>query len=79
MGSRYSAIRKDQTLGSSNTARLGDFDETDPYYFVIKENGKIIAEGELLQVKLKLDESYLTKKIKTFSRDRITMLATIEY
>ena len=79
MGSRYAHIKQQQTIGSANTSRLCDFDETDPYYFVIKENGKILAEGELYMVKLKLTDDYLYKKIKSISRDHLTMLATIEY
>lgn len=79
MGSMYAKIRKEQTLGSGNTSRLADFDETDPYYFVVREAGKILAEGELFMVKLKLDESYLYKKIKQISKDRTTMVATLDY
>lgn len=79
MGSMYAKIRQEQTLGSTNTNRLADFDETDPYYFVVRENGKILAEGELYMVKLKLDESYLYKKIKQISKDRTTMIATLDY
>ena len=79
MGSRYSKIVQNSTIGSENTSRLCDFDETDPYYLVIRENGKILAEGELLTVKLKLEESYLYKKIKSFNRDRSIMVATIDF
>lgn len=79
MGSMYAALRKDMTLGSAKTAKLSDFDETDPYYFVVRENGKTLAEGELFFVKLKLDESYLYRPIKRVSRDRTTMVSTLEY
>lgn len=79
MASKYAAIRQEQTIGSPNTARLCDFDETDPFYFVVKENDKILAEGELPHVKLKLDEEYLYKKIKKCTKDRVTMVTTIEY
>lgn len=79
MGSMYAKIRKEQTIGSTNTNRLADFDETDPYYFVVRENGKTLAEGELFSVKLKLDETYLYRPIKRVSRDRTTMLTTLEY
>ena len=77
--SRYSQILKEQTLGSATTKRLADFDETDPYYFVIQENDQTIAEGSLLRVKLKLDESYLYKKIKQFSKDPTNMVATVRF
>lgn len=79
MGSMYAALRKDMTLGSIKTARLSDFDETDPYYFVAKEKDKTLAEGELYMIKLKLDESFLYRPIKRVTRDRTTMVATIEY
>lgn len=79
MGSMYSKLIGTATLGSENIKRLCDFDETDPYYFVVKENGKVLAEGELFSVKLKLDESYLYKKVKSFSRDRSIMVTTLEY
>ena len=78
MGSMYAKIRQNSTLGSANNGRIADFDETDPYYFLIRENGKILAEGSLLKVKLKLDESYIYKKIKFISRDRATMIATVD-
>lgn len=77
--SMYASLVKKATLGSSNTSRIADLDETDPYYFVVKENGTILAEGELLAVKLKLDDSYLYKKIKNFQRDRSIMMATIDF
>jgi hypothetical protein len=79
MGSMYAALRKAATLGSANTARLADLDETDPYYFVVMENGKTLAEGDLTIVKLRLDERYFYRPIKRFNRDRVTMVATIEY
>lgn len=79
MGSMYAKILKDQTLGSTNTKRLADFDETDPYYFVVRENGQTLAEGELFMVKLRLDESYLYKQIKHISKDRTTMIMTLDY
>lgn len=79
MGSMYSKLVRNSTIGSENTSRLCDFDETDPYYLVVRENGRILAEGELLMVKLKLEESYLYKKIKSFNRDRTIMVATIDF
>lgn len=77
--SMYASLRQSTTLGSANTSRIADLDETDPYYFVVKENGAILAEGELLAIKLKLDDSYLYKKIKNFQRDRSIMVATIDF
>lgn len=79
MGSMYAKLKQERTLGSANTSKLSDFDDTDPYYFLVIDGGRIVAEGDLLQVKLKLDESYLNKPIKQFSRDRITMTTTIKY
>lgn len=79
MGSMYAALTRQSTVGSSNTTRLCDFDETDPYYFVVREGDKILAEGELMKVKLKLDDSYLYKKIKRFERDKITMIASVVF
>lgn len=79
MGSMYSALVKERTVGSAITNRICDLDETDPYYFIVKESGNTLAEGELPQIKLKLDESYLYKKIKSFRTDRSIMVATIEF
>lgn len=79
MASRYAALRTNATIGSAKTTRLCDFDETDRYYFVVRENKDVIAEGELIRVKLKLDESYLKRPIKSFSRDQTTMIANISY
>ena len=79
MASAWRRIVEENTLGSSNTARIADFDDTDPYYFVVKEGDKILAEGSLLKVKLKLDNSYLYKKIKSCTKDRQTMVTTIKF
>lgn len=79
MGSMWAKIRQENTLGSAKTTCLADFDETDPYYFLIREDGKTIAEGELMMVKFKLDEAYLKKPIKKFTRTRENMMATVEY
>lgn len=77
--SMYASLRQSTTLGSANTSRIADFDETDPYYFVVRESGQILAEGELITIKMKLDEAYLYKRIKNFSRDRSIMVATIDF
>ena len=77
--SMYSSLMKDATIGSANTSRICDFDETDPYYFVVREKGQILAEGELTVIKMKLDEAYLYKRIKNFSRDRSIMVAMIDF
>ena len=62
--------------------KISDIDETDPYYFVVKDtnkNHKIIAEGELSRMKLELPESYFEQRIKSFYRDKNTQIAYIEY
>lgn len=79
MGSMYAQLRKEKTLGSANTARIADFDETDPYYFVAYDGDKLIAEGELTTLKMKLDNKYLYKPIKNFHRTPINMTATIRF
>ncbi len=81
MGSMYAKIRREQTLGTSveKEMRITDFDDTDPYYFVIKEGGQIIAEGDLMTVKIKLPEGYIFKKIKEFHRTRSNMVAEINF
>lgn len=79
MGSMYAKIRSEATLGSAKTTRIADFDETDPYYFVVKEEEKILAEGDLMAIKLKLPENYMYKKIKSFNRDRTIMVATVMF
>lgn len=75
----YAQLLKESKVGSLVTKKIADFDETDPYHFVVKENDKIIAEGSLTRIKLKLDESYFYRKIKAFSKDPITLIATIEF
>lgn len=77
--SMYGSLMKNATIGSVNTSRICDFDETDPYYFVVREKGQTLAEGELIAIKMKLDEAYLYKRIKNFSRDRSIMVAMIDF
>ena len=79
MASRYAMLKKEKTLGSINTKKISDFDETDPYYFIVKEDGKILAEGELTMVKLKLPLEYFDKIIKDVRRDRSNMTCHITY
>jgi len=79
MGSMFAKLRQEATIGSASTKRIVDFDDTDPYYFVVKENGKVLVEGDLMRVKLKLDDSYLYRKIKWFTRDQTIMVATIDF
>lgn len=81
MGSMYAKLQREATLGSAiqKTMRIADFDDTDPYYFVVKEDGKILAEGDLMMIKLKLPEEYIFKKIKDFHRNRTNMVAEITY
>lgn len=81
MGSMYAKLRQEKTLGSSleKSMRLTDFDDTDPYYFVVKENDKTIAEGDLMSIKLKLPEEYTFKKIKSVIRNRTNMVAEVIY
>lgn len=79
MASRYAQIRRESTVGSLNTARLCDFDETDPYYFVVKENGRVLAEGSITKVRFLLSEEMLHRKIKNLTRDSSIMLATVEF
>jgi len=79
MASRYAQIKRESTVGSINTKRLCDFDETDPYYFVVKDNGRILAEGSITKIRFLLPEELLYKKIKTFTKDSGIMLATVEY
>lgn len=64
---------------SKEPNHLCDFQETDPYHFVVKEKGKTIAEGSLIRLKILLDESYLRKKIKAVRRNKETMTAVLEY
>lgn len=62
--------------------KVADIEETDPYYFVVKDtekNYEIIAEGELSRMKLELPESYFERRIKNFYRDKNTQIAYIEY
>lgn len=80
--SHYSTLLKrkaDAKVITPTPAHLCAFSETDPYYFIVKEKGKIIAEGSLTKIKLSLDESYLRKKIKNVCRKQDNMTTTIEY
>lgn len=79
MGSHYSQIKRVGTIGSINTKRVADLDETDPFYFVAKERDQVLAEGEISMLKLKLPDTYLYKPIKTIRRDRTNMVAFIEF
>lgn len=89
MGSVYAnivnKIRNSDVPGPSSYTyplKISDIDETDPYYFVVKDTNKnyeIIAEGELSRMKLELPESYFERKIKNFYRDKNTQIAYIEY
>ena len=78
MSSRYANIIKSQATRTIPPFRLSDFDADDPYYFVIRENGKTIAEGELKVIRSQLDKSFFTRNIRKISRDRITMVATVD-
>jgi len=85
--SHYSALLKQKTEATvtqpvkppKDPTCLCDFSETDPYYFIVKEKGKIITEGSLMKIKLNLDESYLKKRIKAVHRKKDNMTAIIEY
>lgn len=79
MGSHYSQIKQAGTIGSQNTRRVVDLDETDPFYFVAKDAGQVIAEGEISMLKLRLPDTYLYKQIKSIHRDRTTMVAFIDF
>lgn len=81
MGSKWRAILEERIPATSTTSvRVADIEETDPSYFVAKdEKGNILAEGELSRFKLKLPEQYLYAPIKRFTRDAITMVATVQF
>lgn len=77
MGSMYAQLRKEKIIESINQSRIADFDETDPYYFVVYDQDKLIAEGDLPMMKLRLEDKYLYKPIKSFHKNKTTMVATI--
>ena len=79
MASRYSTLKKEKTLGSINTKKISDLDETDPFYFIIRDNGKIVTEGDILKIKLRLPLEYFDRPIKSFSRNQSNMTATIDF
>lgn len=79
MASRYAQIKRESKVGSLVTNRLCDFDETDPYYFMVKENGQVLAEGSITKVRFLLSEEMLRRKIKNLTRDSGIMLATVEF
>ena len=79
MGSAYSRILKEKTVGSANNTRIVDFDETDPFYFIVYDGDQILVEGELPMVKLKLPDKYMYKQIKKFQRNRTNMTAIVVY
>jgi hypothetical protein len=58
--------------------RIVDFEEADPYYFVIRKDGKILSEGELPSMKLKLPDEYFLVPIKKIVRDPITLICTVD-
>ncbi len=77
--SYYSQLKKERTIGSMNTRRIADLDETDPFYFVASDGDRVLAEGELPALKLKLPDMYLYKPIKSIRRDRTNMTAFIDF
>lgn len=77
--SHYSQLKKERTIGSMNTRRIADLDETDPFYFVASDGDRVLAEGELPTLKLKLPDMYLYKPIKSIRRDRANMTAFIDF
>lgn len=84
MGSVYANIVKkiqDNPGPGSYTypLKVSDIEEADPYYFVVKDKGTIVSEGELPTMKLKLPDKYFDMRIKSFYRDRKTMTAYIEF
>lgn len=83
MGSVYANIV--QKIQESNSlypkasySRIVDFEEADPYYFVIRKDGKILSEGELPSMKLKLPDEYFLVPIKKISRDPVTLVCTVD-
>lgn len=86
MGSVYAnivnKIRNNNAPGPGSYTyplKISDIEEADPYYFVIKDNGEIVSEGELPAMKLKLPDKYFDMAIKKFYRDKVTMTAYIEF
>lgn len=62
--------------------KITDIEETDPYYFVVKDTSqgyKIVAEGDLAHMKLELPDYYFDRRIKHFYRDKNTQVAYVEY
>lgn len=62
--------------------KISDIEEADPYYFVVKDTSKgseIVSEGELPTMKLKLPDKYFDMRIKSFYRDKKTMIAYVEF
>lgn len=83
MGSVYANIV--QKIQESNSlypkapySRIVDFEEADPYYFVVRKDGKILSEGELPSMKLKLPNEYFLVPIKKIYRDPVTMVCTVD-
>lgn len=64
---------------SKEPMHLCDFPETDAYRFIVKEKGKIIADGSLMKAKMILPESYLQKKIRSVVRNKDTMTVILDY
>lgn len=78
MASRYAQIKKESTIGSMNITRLCDFEETDPYYIIVRENGMVLTEGSITKIKFLLDEDILRRKIKSFTKNQSIMVMTVE-
>lgn len=59
---------------------IAEIPEASLYYFVVKaENGKVLSEGELPRMKLKLPDEYFYKPYKYLSVDKTTLVATIQF
>lgn len=77
MASRWAALRPQET---KRITTVTDIEETSPYYFVARDpNGKILSEGELSMFKIHLPDEYLYKPFRSYTINRGTMLAEIQY
>ena len=77
MASAWSRLRTNE---DKSPKCIADIPEATLYYYVVKEeSGKIISEGDLPRMKIRLPDEYLYKPYKLLSVDKTTMIATIQF
>lgn len=82
MGSHYSQIVKNKKKQSEKQAKprcIAELDETDFYFFTVKEGARALAQGGLTAIKYQLPADYLHKPFKNVTRNDQRLTAVITF